>query len=86
MIFNPSSAFVLVFPLAYVQDNNINAVLHDLDNGKIIPDVVPPFTPQLPPEVVFTDSAGSTFPVTAGANLTTSGACVPIWIGTANSG
>ena len=87
MIFNPISAFVLaVLPLAYVQDNDINAVLQDLNNEKLIPDVVPPFTPQLPLEVVFTDSAGSTFPVTGGANLTTNGACVPIWIGTANSG
>ena len=77
MIFNAISAFVLtVLPLAYVQDNDINAMLQDLNNGKIIPDVVPPFTPQLPLEVVFTDSAGSTFPVTAGANLTTSGTCV----------
>jgi len=55
--------------LAYAQDNDTATVLAALQQAKIIPDVVPTFTPRFPLEVVFTAN-GSTFPVTAGANLT----------------
>lgn len=67
-----ASALVLaLLPLAsYAQDNNTAAVLQDLMNAKIIPNVIPAFTPVFPFEVVFTDAEGSRFPVTAGANLT----------------
>ena len=71
-MFNALSALVLaLLPLAsYAQDNDTAAVLQDLMNAKIIPDVIPAFTPLVPLDVVFTDNSGNTFPVTAGANLT----------------
>jgi hypothetical protein len=67
--------FLALLPLAYAQDNDTSAVLQDLVNAKIIPNVVPKFTPAFPLDVVFTDNSGSKFPVTAGANLTMSRAC-----------
>ena len=71
MILNALPALVLaLLPLAFAQDNDTTAVLQDLMNAKIIPNVVPQFTPLYPLDVVFTDGTGSKFPVTAGSNLT----------------
>jgi hypothetical protein len=58
--------------MVYAQDNDTVAVHQDLINAKIIPNIIPAFTPAFPLEVVFTDNTGSRFPVTAGANLTLS--------------
>ncbi|KAF8506435.1 phosphatidylethanolamine-binding protein [Gautieria morchelliformis] len=72
-MFNALPALILaLLPLVYAQDNDTSAVLQDLVNAKIIPNVIPNFTPAFPLDVVFTDNTGSKFPVTAGANLTMS--------------
>jgi len=70
MLYTLSALTLALLPLAYAQDNSTATVAAALESAKIIPDVVANFTPAFPLEVVFTDNTGSTFPVTAGVNLT----------------
>ncbi|KAF8585701.1 PEBP-like protein [Ramaria rubella] len=70
MLTTLSALALALVPLVYAQDTNVTTVMAALQSAMIIPNVVPSFTPAFPLEVVFTDDTGSTFPVTAGANLT----------------
>jgi len=57
------------FPLVYGQDSDVTTVMDALTSAKVVPDVVPSFTPRFPLDVRFTAN-GTVFPVTAGAHLT----------------
>ncbi|KIJ54735.1 hypothetical protein M422DRAFT_152904 [Sphaerobolus stellatus SS14] len=56
-------------PLVHSQDSNVTTVMAALQKAKIVPNVVPSFTPRFPLDVRFTVN-NTVFPVTAGANLT----------------